>query len=178
MDVRDSCLMRTKSLRMPSFVSSSTKSVPVRPPARPVQTTGAPSCFSARATLIPFPPALGKPTLARWRWPGWKFGTTSVRSIAALSVTVTIIRLDTEKAPETILAEDPRPAAARARSEARDDRGDHVAHLVHRTVGVPACALAEGRCRHVPGGHEIDPGHLAVVEGDHDLAELLALPDR
>jgi hypothetical protein len=91
--------MRTKSLRIPSFVSSSTTSVPVRPPASPVHTTGAPRSFSALATLIPLPPALGKPTLARWRWPGWKFGTTSVLSIAALRVTVTIIRVDTETAP-------------------------------------------------------------------------------
>ena len=33
-----------------------------------------------------------EPSLARWRWPSWKFGTVSVRSSAALSVTVTITR--------------------------------------------------------------------------------------
>jgi hypothetical protein len=40
--------------------------------------------------LIPFPPASVRPALARCRWLSWKFGTVSVRSIAALSVTVTI----------------------------------------------------------------------------------------
>ena len=60
------------------------------PPTRPVATTGTPSAFSARATLIPFPPASVTPALARWRCPRWKFGTVSVRSTAALSVTVTI----------------------------------------------------------------------------------------
>ena len=62
-----------------------------RPPASPVATTGTPSAFRARATLIPLPPASGRPALARWRWPRWKFGTVIVRSNAALSVTVTII---------------------------------------------------------------------------------------
>jgi hypothetical protein len=40
--------------------------------------------------LIPLPPASVSPALARWRCPRWKFGTVSVRSIAALTVTVTI----------------------------------------------------------------------------------------
>jgi len=40
--------------------------------------------------LIPLPPASVSPWLARWRWPRWKFGTVSVRSIAAFMVTVTI----------------------------------------------------------------------------------------
>jgi hypothetical protein len=82
--------MRTKSFRIASAVSSSTTRVPVRPPARPVATTGTPSRFSARAMLIPLPPASVSPALARCRWPRWKFGTVSVRSIAALTVTVTI----------------------------------------------------------------------------------------
>ena len=41
--VRDSSAMRTKSLRMPSAVSSSMMYVPARPPARPVAMTGWPS---------------------------------------------------------------------------------------------------------------------------------------
>ena len=40
---------------------------------------------------MPLPPASARPELARWRCPRWKFGTVSVRSTAALSVTVTII---------------------------------------------------------------------------------------
>jgi hypothetical protein len=82
--------MRTKSLRIASAVSSSTMRVPVRPPAKPVATTGTSSAFSARATLMPLPPANVSPALARCRCPSWKFGTVSVRSIAAFSVTVTI----------------------------------------------------------------------------------------
>ena len=42
--------------------------------------------------LIPLPPASVSPWLARWRCPRWKFGTVSVRSIAAFMVTVTIRR--------------------------------------------------------------------------------------
>ena len=64
---------------------------PACPPASPVATTGTPSIFSARATLIPLPPASGSPALARWRCPRWKFGTVIVRANAALRVTVTII---------------------------------------------------------------------------------------
>jgi hypothetical protein len=89
-DVRDSAPMRTKSLRIASAVSSSTTRVPVLPPARPVATTGTSSRLSARAMLMPLPPARVRLSLARWRCPRWRFGTVSVRSIAALSVTVTI----------------------------------------------------------------------------------------
>src|SRR5262245_2673600 len=64
--------------------------VPVRPPASPVATTGWSSRFSARATLIPFPPASVTTSLARWRCPSWRIGTVSERSSAALRVTVTI----------------------------------------------------------------------------------------
>jgi hypothetical protein len=90
-DVRDSLPMRTKSLRIASVVKSSTMRVPVRPPTSPVATTGTSSALSVRATLIPLPPASVRPALARCRWPRWKFGTVSVRSSAAFSVTVTIM---------------------------------------------------------------------------------------
>ena len=90
-DVRDSPSMWTKSLRIASRVSASTMRLPVEPPTSPVATTGTPSAFNARATLMPLPPASVTPALARCRCPRWKLGTVSVRSIAALSVTVTII---------------------------------------------------------------------------------------
>ena len=45
---------------------------------------------SARATLIPFPPATVRLSTARCRFPWRKFGTAMVRSIAALRVTVRI----------------------------------------------------------------------------------------
>jgi len=89
--VRDSSSIRTKSLRIASPDSSSRMRVPVRPPTSPVATTGTSSSFRARAMLIPFPPASVRAWLARCRWPSWKFGTVSVRSIAALRVTVTIM---------------------------------------------------------------------------------------
>ena len=63
--VRDSPSMRTKSLRIDSCVSSSITRVPVRPPVSPVATTGTPSTFSARATLMPLPPASVRAWLAR-----------------------------------------------------------------------------------------------------------------
>ena len=91
-EVRDSPSMWTKSLRIASAVSCSTIRDPVPPPTSPVATTGTPSVLSARATLMPLPPARVTPALARWRCPRWKFGTVRVRSIAALSVTVTIKR--------------------------------------------------------------------------------------
>src|SRR5438874_9034994 len=50
-----------------SLVNSSTIRVPVTPPASPVATTGTPSAFNVRATLIPLPPASATPALARWR---------------------------------------------------------------------------------------------------------------
>src|SRR3954454_4320698 len=90
-EVRDSPSMCTKSLRIASCVSSSTIRDPVAPPTSPVATTGTPSSLSARATLMPLPPASVTPALARCRCPRWKFGTVSVRSTAALRVTVTII---------------------------------------------------------------------------------------
>src|SRR4051812_12095160 len=66
--------------------------VPVGPPATPVAITGIPSVFSARATFTPLPPAMAVCSTARWRRPRRKFGTASVLSIAALSVTVMIMK--------------------------------------------------------------------------------------
>src|SRR4051812_36632644 len=94
-EVRDSSRIRTKSLRIASSVSCSITRVPVGPPATPVAITGWPSVFSARATLTPLPPAIEVCSTARWRRPRRKFGTARVLSIAALSVTVMIIRSPT-----------------------------------------------------------------------------------
>ena len=66
--------------------------VPVGPPATPVAITGCPSAFRARATFTPLPPAMEVCSTARCRRPRRKFGTASVLSIAAFSVTVMIIR--------------------------------------------------------------------------------------
>ena len=90
--VRDSSRMRTKSLRIASSVSASTIRVPVAPPAKPVAMTGWPRVLSVRATLTPLPPGSVVWSTVRWRRPRRKFGTDSDLSIAALSVTVMIIR--------------------------------------------------------------------------------------
>ena len=60
-DVRDSSPILTKSLRIPSRVSSQTIRAPVRPPASPVATTGTSIRFSALAMLMPLPPASVRP---------------------------------------------------------------------------------------------------------------------
>ncbi len=90
--VRDSSRMRTKSLRIASSVSASTIRVPVAPPANPVAITGWPSVLSVRATLTPLPPGIVRCSTVRWRRPSRKFGTESDLSIAALRVTVMIMR--------------------------------------------------------------------------------------
>src|SRR5690348_15824403 len=138
--------MRTKSLRIASVVSSSTMRVPVRPPARPVATTGTSSALSARATLIPLPPASVCAALARCRWPSWKFGTVSVRSSAALSVTVMIIAL-----------RDPRP------------------DVLRRVLCVEADASEDRRLRDRTGGDERPRGDDSLAVVDADRPEALAL---
>src|SRR3954471_4588645 len=90
--VRDSPAIQVKSVRIDSSARRSIKRAPVGPPARPVAITGRSSSLSARATLTPLPPATVLASTARWRWPCRKLGTATVRSIAALRVTVRIIR--------------------------------------------------------------------------------------
>src|SRR5581483_7226711 len=148
-EVRDSSSMRTKSLRIASAVNSSTMRVPVRPPARPVATTGTASRLSARATLIHFPPASVSAALARWRWLSWKFGTVSVRSIAALSVTVAIT-----------LSRYPAP------------------RVVGRPAHVPARAPEEPRLTDRTRGDERPPDDEAATRVDPHLPQCLTLVHR
>src|SRR5262249_28227152 len=89
-EVRDSSSIRTRSLSTASSLSSSRMRRPFRPPTKPVATTGTPSRLSARATMMPLPPASVSFSLARCRWPRWQFGTVRIRSSAAFMVTVTI----------------------------------------------------------------------------------------
>src|SRR5215203_2558900 len=88
--MRVSPAIRVKSVRTDSSRSCSSTRVPVGPPANPVAITGLPSRLRARATLIPLPPATVRLSTARWRRPRRKLGTATVRSIAALRVTVRI----------------------------------------------------------------------------------------
>ena len=90
--VRDSSWIRTKSDRIDSSPSASTIRVPVAPPTNPVAITGWPSCLIARAMLTPLPPGIVVWSTVRCRRPGVKLGTSSVLSIAALSVTVMIMQ--------------------------------------------------------------------------------------
>ena len=104
MFVRDSSRIRTKPLRIASSLSASTIRFPVAPPASPVAITGCPRRLIARAMLTPLPPGIVVCSTGRCRRPGVKFGTSSVLSSAAFSVTVMIIAACL-----------PRPAAPRSR---------------------------------------------------------------
>src|SRR3712207_8492661 len=58
---------------------------------RDIGVTGVQTCaLPIWATLMPLPPGIDVCCVVRWRRPGWKLGTASVLSIAALSVTVMI----------------------------------------------------------------------------------------
>ena len=103
----------------------------------PVATTGTSRCLSARATLIPLPPASVRLWLARCRWPSWKFGTVSVRSSAALSVTVTII----ENQPPMCVN-----GAAGVEAE-RGRRGPDATPTAPATSGSPRDEAASRRAR-------------------------------
>ena len=153
-DVRDSSSIRTRSLSTASSLSSSRMRRPLRPPTRPVATTGTPSRLRARATMTPLPPASVSFSLARWRCPRWKFGTVRIRSSAVFIVTVTI---------------KPRPPVPLA---------EPAADVVERPLRVPAYAPEGARAataRSATSGARVDD--LAAVVDAH-LAELLAGLDR
>src|SRR6187402_1319033 len=88
--MRVSEAIRVKSVSTDSSCSPSSTRVPVGPPTKPAAITGRPSRLSARATLTPLPPATVRLSTARWRRPRRKFGTATVRSMAAFRVTVRI----------------------------------------------------------------------------------------
>ena len=145
--MRDSSAIRTKSFRIPSRIRSSTISVPLRPPASPHATTGSPSRFSARATLMPLPPARDSPRWHRCRWPSWKFATLRVLSIAALGVTVTITTREgsgrsqpegVEQVPTANETRSTRPGAATSRAATSGDVADHGA----ARPAPPPCPIA------------------------------------
>ena len=180
--VRDSPSIRVKSLRIDSSASCSRIRVPVGPPARPVAITGRPSSFSARATLTPLPPATVRASTARWRWPRRKFGTATVRSIAALSVTVRITRLplappDASRArlpsrgsswpPHRDVADGERRSPARASASTASRGAAAGSAASSRSPRSAASATARGDERH--------PRHRRAVDGDRRRAEPLAL---
>src|SRR3954471_11420153 len=165
-EVRDSSRIRTKSLRIASSVSCSMMRVPVGPPATPVAITGIPSVFSARATLTPLPPAMAVCSTARWRRPRRKFGTASVLSIAALSVTVMIIG---SSAPRT-LPNGPHPERQQHRGDDQHEQGYSHRHPTDSGGRLPH----DPRPRHALGR---DQGYRANDPPPHehvDAADLVA----
>ena len=97
--------------------------VPVRPPASPVATTGTSRILSARATLMPFPPASVSTSLERWRKPIWNTGTVSVRSSAAFVVTVTITTRSPRRSPPSVWRTTGPSRGNRRRRRSRPRRG-------------------------------------------------------
>ena len=127
--------------------------------------------------LIPLPPASVSTSLARWRCPSWKFGTVSVRSSAAFSVTVTI----TEKPPEVVerpsgveayASEPSRPLDGVRRDERRAGQDDAaVEHL-----DLAEHLAAPHRQRHLDG-HD-DPLDERPLDVDHSAARAAAATRR
>ena len=138
--------------------------VPVRPPARPVATTGTSSRLSARATLMPLPPASARTLLARCRCPSLKIGTVSERSSAALRVTVTI----TGAAPSSRRWSTLRTACSR----------DEPDEMVHGAPGVPPDLPRRSDRRNGRRGDERRTGDQPAVRVHPHLARLLTASDR
>src|SRR5204863_3604970 len=130
----------------------------------PVAITGRSRSFSARATLTPFPPATVLDSTARWRRPRRRFGTATVRSIAAFKVTVRITGAclpPRRRTFETTLEHpSPRAAPGQRRRNQYHDRdqpgpddpdddartGDRVVHVRHH--GVARGGLHAAGCHH------------------------------
>src|ERR671920_117723 len=89
-DVRVGLRISTKSKGMAASLKPSRMVSPLRPPTSPVASTGTSRALRARATFMPLPPASATLSVARCLWPSVRLGTTSVRSTAALRVTVRI----------------------------------------------------------------------------------------
>src|SRR5262249_4259566 len=89
--------------------------------------------------LIPFPPASVSAWLARCRCPSWKLGTVSVRSMAALRVTVTITA---SHPPEEVRERASDVPADAARKPGRRDRARR-----HERARSDEPAAARGRAR-------------------------------
>src|SRR4051794_28539052 len=164
-----------KSVSTDSSCSCSSTRRPVGPPTSPVAITGLPSRLSARATLIPLPPATVRLSTARWRWPRRKLGTATVRSIAALRVTVRITGLSlpglvSSSPPATDAT--PQEGSAKKYHERRrrgEDRvvGDEASDAVEDAGRRNRTAGPQGSAPRWPAGDE-----------DGDAPELGAAVDR
>src|SRR3954447_14892198 len=127
--IRVSAAIRMKSVSTDSSCSCSSTRRPVGPPTKPVAITGRPSRLSARATLMPLPPATVRLSTERWRRPRRKLGTATVRSIAAFRVTVRITWRSPGFAPRSLPTDYPVPKDQRDHEyheRPDDDRGPVV----------------------------------------------------
>src|SRR3954447_6902605 len=172
--MRVSEAIRVKSVRTDSSCSCSSTWVPIGPPTKPAAITGRPSRFSARATLIPLPPATVRLSTARWRRPRRKLGTATVRSIAAFKVTVRITWRSPEFAPRVV------PARHPAQHDCRDDeyheRHHHDRDPVAGEEG--AGAVERARLRDGATGAKGDAADLLPGDEDARLPEPLATSQR
>src|SRR5690348_14947205 len=163
-----------KSVRTDSSCSCSSTRRPVGPPTKPVAITGRPSRFSARATLMPLPPATVRLSTERWRCPRRKLDTATVRSITAYRVTVRITGRSPDFSPRF-------PPTDRLVSE---DQRDHEYHERPDRDRDPvvceegAAAVEGARLGHRAGGEEGDGADLAALDVDGGMAELRPPPQR
>src|SRR5215213_4335883 len=172
--IRVSAAILVKSVSTDSSCSCSSTRDPVGPPTKPVAITGRPSRLSARATLIPLPPATVRLSTARWRRPRRKLGTATVRSIAAFKVTVRITWPSPESAPTVVSAG--QPAQQRSSDHEYHERRDSDRDQVVRD-GRPG-AVEEARFRDRAAGAQGDRTGLATVDEDDGLAQLGSAADR
>ena len=180
--VRDSPAIRVNAVEHRLLARAARGSAcPVAPPAIPVAITGRPSRRSARATLTPLPPAIVRASTARWRWPRRKFGTATVRSIAALRVTVRITRRDgctrqsptagartRPRHPRQPLSSDRRERRCRSRARCADQAApERRSRAPRRPVAVPGArrrSARAGRGRGRAGSRPAAPGPGLAVD--------------
>src|SRR3954463_10512030 len=172
--MRVSAAIRMKSVSTDSSCSCSSTRVPVGPPTMPEAITGRPSRLSARATLIPLPPATVRLSTDRWRRPRRKFGTATVRSIAAFNVTVRITGRSPEFAPRFLPAGQPAQQNYRT-DEYHERRKRDRCPIVCDEGSRP---IEDARPRDRAAGEQRDAADPAPLDEDGRLAELPAALQR
>src|SRR6476660_9847889 len=172
--IRVSAAIRVKSVSTDSSRSCSSTRAPVGPPTKPVAITGRPSRLSARATLMPLPPATVRLSTARWRRPRRKFGTATVRSIAAFKVTVRITCRSPEFAPRFLPAGHPPQKNCRKDEYHERPECDREPIVCEERPGA-----IEGAClRDRAGGEEGDTTGPAALDEDGRPTQPLAALQR
>src|SRR4051794_24937171 len=163
-----------KSVSTDSSCSCSSTRRPVGPPTKPVAITGRPSRFSARATLMPLPPATVRLSTARWRRPRRKLGTATVRSIAAFRVTVRITWRSPDFSPRSLPTDHPVPKDQRGHEYHERPYGDRDPVVCEEGAG--AVQLPGLRDDALVAQH--DAADLPAFDVDGRFAELFPLQQR